>query len=150
LQATPYSFYIQGSFAEQTEQPLNLQAKDIFKPSYAVKILIVDDEQLDLFISKKLLSLEHQVDGFSTIPEAVAWAQTNTFDVLLSDYHLGTGVHAHDVLKAIVEVKGKTFKAFVLSNHIDDRQAEELRKVGFTGMIEKPLSLEKFKIVLAS
>jgi DNA-binding NtrC family response regulator len=115
-----------------------------------VKILIVDDEQLDLFISKKLLSLEHEVEGFSTIPEAVAWAQANAFDVLLSDYYLGTGVHAHDVLKALLEVKGKTFKAFVLSNHIDDKQADDLKKVGFTGMIEKPLSLEKFKVVLSS
>lgn len=115
-----------------------------------MKILIVDDEQLDLFISKKLLSLEHEVEGFTTVPEAVAWAQANSFDVLLSDYYLGTGVHAHDVIKALIAVKGKTFKAFVLSNHIDEKQAEDLKQVGFNGMIEKPLSLDKFKSVLGS
>lgn len=113
-----------------------------------MKILIVDDEQLDLFISKKLLSIEHQVEGFTSIPEAANWAKDNPFDVLLSDYYLGTGLHAPDVLKAITAVKGKTFKAFVLSNHIDDKQTEELKKAGFDSMIEKPLSLEKFKTVV--
>jgi DNA-binding NtrC family response regulator len=114
-----------------------------------VKILIVDDEQLDLFISKKLLSIEHEVEGFTSIPQAAEWAKSNSFDILLSDYYLGTGLHAPDVLKAIAAVKGKTFKAFVLSNHIDDRQADELKKAGFDDMIEKPLSLEKFKSVIS-
>jgi DNA-binding NtrC family response regulator len=116
-----------------------------------VKILIVDDEQLDLFISKKLLSLEHEVEGFTSLPDATKWAENNSFDVLLSDYYLGTGLHAHDVLSQISKVKGgKPFKAFVLSNHIDEKQAEELRKAGFDAIIEKPLSLEKFRSVVGS
>jgi CheY-like chemotaxis protein len=111
-----------------------------------VKILIVDDEQLDLFISKKLLSLEYQVEAFMSLPDATQWAQNNDFDVLLSDYYLGTGLHAHHVLEAIKGAKGgKTFKAFVLSNHIDERQHQELKAAGFNAIIEKPLSLEKFK-----
>jgi DNA-binding NtrC family response regulator len=113
-----------------------------------VKILIIDDEQLDLFISKKLLSLEFQVEAFNSLPEMLQWAKSNEFDVLLSDFYLGTGLHAYDVLKQLVAVKPKTFKAFVLSNHIDERQAEELKKTGFDGIIEKPLSLEKFKGVM--
>jgi DNA-binding NtrC family response regulator len=113
-----------------------------------VKILIVDDEQLDLFISKKLLSLEFQVEGFTNVPESVQWAKNNSFDVLLSDYYLGTGLHAQHVLKALLEVKPDGFKAFVLSNHIDETQALQLRQAGFHGIIEKPLSLEKFKAVV--
>ena len=113
-----------------------------------MKILIVDDEQLDLFISKKLLSLEFQVEGFTSLPESVAWAKSNSFDVLLSDYYLGTGLHAQHVLKELLAVKGKTFKSFVLSNHIDEKQALDLKEAGFDGIIEKPLSLDKFKSVL--
>lgn len=115
-----------------------------------MKILIVDDEQLDLFIAKKLLSMQFEVEGFTTLPEAVNWAKNNSFDVLLSDYYLGTGLHAQNVLKGIVAVKGKTFKAFVLSNHIDERQAIELKEAGFDGIIEKPLSLDKFKNILGN
>jgi DNA-binding NtrC family response regulator len=110
-----------------------------------VKILIVDDEQLDLFISRKLLSLEYEVEGFTSLAEATQWAKDNPFDILLSDYYLGTGLHAQHVLKAMTDVKGKTFKAFVLSNHIDERQAQELKEAGFHAIIEKPLSLDKFK-----
>jgi DNA-binding NtrC family response regulator len=115
-----------------------------------VKILIVDDEQLDLFISKKLLGLEYEVEGFTSLPETIRWAQNNTFDVLISDYYLGTGLHANNVLKELTALKGKTFKSFVLSNHIDEKQAEDLKAIGFTGIIEKPLSIEKFKSILNS
>ena len=110
--------------------------------------MVIDDEQLDLFISKKLLSLEFEVEGFTSIPDAVQWAISNPFDVLISDYYLGTGIHAPNALKEIVAVKGKIFKSFVLSNHIDERQAEELKAAGFDGVIEKPLTLDKFKSVI--
>jgi DNA-binding NtrC family response regulator len=110
-----------------------------------VKILIVDDEQLDLFISKKLLGLEYTVEGFHTISETLLWIKENQFDVLLSDYYLDKGVDAHRVLKEILSVKDKTFKAFVLSSHVDGAQAQELKASGYDGVIEKPLSLEKFR-----
>jgi len=115
-----------------------------------VKILIVDDEHLDLFITKKLLSLEFQVEGFTSLNEALQWSESNSFDVLLSDYYLGNGIHAHDVLKAIANQKTDPFKAIVLSNHIDEQQAQALRNAGFTGIIEKPITIEKFKETVAS
>lgn len=113
-----------------------------------VKILIVDDEQLDLFITKKLLGLQYECEGFTSLSEAVSWATSNAFDVLVSDYYLGNGIHAHDVLKQITAVKPSGFKAFVLSNHIDEQQASELRKNGFAGIIEKPITVEKFNAIL--
>jgi DNA-binding response OmpR family regulator len=54
-----------------------------------LKILIVDDEELDLFINKKLLSLEFETEGFTTLKDAVNWARQNDFDVALIDYYLG-------------------------------------------------------------
>lgn len=113
-----------------------------------MKILIVDDEQLDLFISKKLLSLKFEVEGFNVLSEAVLWAAKNDFDVLISDYHLNDGIQAFDVLTQIKTVKPQGFKAFVLSNHIDDQQAAELKKAGFNGVVEKPISLDKFNALL--
>ena len=110
-----------------------------------MKILIVDDEQLDLFITKKLLSLEFEVEGFTAIPETLSWAQQHPFDVVLIDYYLGPNVYAHSVLKELLTLKGNTFKAFVLSNHVDDQQARELKQAGFAAIIYKPLTLEKFK-----
>ena len=110
-----------------------------------MRILIIDDEPLELFLAKKILSLEFQVEGFNSLPEALVWAKANSFDVLLSDYYLDKQLHATDVLKALVEIKGKTFKPFILTNYIDDNQIAQLKSAGFYDIIEKPLSLEKFK-----
>jgi CheY-like chemotaxis protein len=92
--------------------------------------------------------MEYQVEGFKSVPEAVQWAQTNSFDVLLSDYYLDQGLHANDVLKAILEVKGKTFKSYVLTNYIDDNKMNELKQAGFNGVIDKPIDLAKFKSIV--
>ena len=113
-----------------------------------MKILIVDDEQLDLFITKKLLSLQFEVEGFTSLADAVSWASNNPFDILVSDYYLGNGIHAQDVLKQISAAKPSGFKAYVLSNHIDEQQAGELRQAGFLGIVEKPITVDKFKAVI--
>jgi CheY-like chemotaxis protein len=113
-----------------------------------MKILVIDDEMLDLFLSKKILGMEYEVEGFNTLPAALQWATTNSFDVLISDYHLGNGLHALDVLKAFTESKGKTFKSFVLTNYIDDHKIAELKQAGFNGVIDKPMELGKFKKLL--
>jgi DNA-binding NtrC family response regulator len=112
------------------------------------KILVIDDEKLDLFISKKLLSLEYQVEGFTTINEALQWASENSFDVALIDYYLGPNLYAHTVLKDLLAAKGPAFKAIVLSNFVDDKQIRELKDSGFAEIIYKPLTLEKFKSVI--
>lgn len=114
-----------------------------------MKILIVDDEQLDLFITKKLLGLQYEVEGFNQLSDAVLWASKNHFDVLLSDYHLSDGIQAFDVLTQIRVVKKDGYKAFVLSNHLDDQQANELKKAGFQGVLEKPITIEKFNNLLS-
>jgi DNA-binding NtrC family response regulator len=113
-----------------------------------VKILIIDDEQLDLFITKKLLALEYQVEGFTSLPDAVSWASNNAFDVLVSDFYLDNGLNAKDVLKQISAVRPSGFTAFVLSNHIDEQQADDLKKAGFSGVIDKPVTVDKFKTSL--
>ncbi len=113
-----------------------------------MKILIVDDETLDLFISKKLLSLDYDVTGFCSVSETIDWAKENNFDIVLIDYYLGTGLHAPQVLQQLIALKQKSFKAFVLSNHVDENQMKELKNFGFDGVIFKPLSLERFKEVI--
>lgn len=116
--------------------------------NHTVKILIIDDEQLDLFISKKLLGLEFSVEGFTTVDEAMMWIQNNPYDVVLIDYYLGPNVYAHQVLEKIKSLKGLPPRAFVLSNFVDDEQTKELLDAGFHEIISKPLTLEKFKTLI--
>lgn len=111
-----------------------------------MKILIIDDESLDLFINKKLLSADFEVEGFTSFEDGLIWIQNNNFDIALIDYYLGPGIVANDVLKKIVDVKGNDeFKAFVLSNYVDDKQTNDLKKAGFVDIILKPITSESFK-----
>ena len=110
-----------------------------------MKILIVDDEQLDLFITKKLLGLEFEVEGFTSVSAASNWAASNSFDFLVIDYYLSDGLLAQDALNAIRGVAKSPVKAFVLSNHIDDHQAIALKEAGFLSIIDKPVTMEKFR-----
>jgi DNA-binding NarL/FixJ family response regulator len=109
-----------------------------------VKILIIDDEKLDLFIAGKLLNMEYEAVGFTDPEEAYRWAADNAFDVAVIDYYLTPPVladHALDRLKAL----GKPFRAFVLTNFVDYSVEQALLSKGFVGVLTKPLTLEKFK-----
>jgi CheY-like chemotaxis protein len=112
-----------------------------------VKILLVDDEPLDLFIARKQLSLEFDVTAFTTSIESLQWAKENSFDVALIDYYLGPDLGSQ-LLKSIVNEKGKTFKAFLLTNFVDPQQVLALKAEGFDDVIFKPLSIEKLKAQL--
>ena len=114
-----------------------------------MKILVVDDEELDLFINNKLLSLEFDTAGFTSSKDAVLWAQTNDFDVAMIDYYLGPGIFAENLLRELIALKGLTFKAFVVSNYVDEKQTMDLKQAGFHEIIYKPLTLETFKMKLA-
>ena len=113
-----------------------------------MQILVVDDEPFELFISLRILRMEFQVEGFNTLQEALEWAKSNSFDILVSDYYLKDHQSAHDVLKAMREAKGNTFKSVVVTNFVESDKLSELKGAGFDGVIEKPLSLEKFKQAL--
>ncbi len=110
-----------------------------------MNVLVVDDEELDLFIVQKLLSLEFQTTGFNSQTEALAWARQNDFDVAVIDYYLGPGILAGDLLKELIAIKGASFKAFVVTNYVDEKQTADLLKAGFTDVITKPLTLEVFR-----
>lgn len=110
-----------------------------------MKVLIVDDEELDLFISSKLVGLEFEVEGFTTVKAALNWAKENDFDVALIDYYLGPGIFASTLLSELITLKGKTFKAFVVSNYVDEAQVTALKHDGFNDIIYKPLTLEMLK-----
>ncbi|HEY3430278.1 MAG TPA: response regulator [Cyclobacteriaceae bacterium] len=114
-----------------------------------MKILIIDDDQLELFIALKLLRMEYQAEGFKTLSDTLQWAQTNEFDLLISDNYISSTVRAEDVLKAIMEVKPKSYKAVVLTNFMDEPTLSRVKAAGFDGVIEKPLTLEKLKAALS-
>jgi DNA-binding response OmpR family regulator len=112
-----------------------------------VKILLVDDEPLDLFIARKQLSMEFDVTAFTNSSETLQWAKDNEFDVALIDYYLGPELGS-TLLKTLVNQKGKNFRAYLLTNFVDPQQVLALKAEGFDDVIFKPLSIEKLKAQL--
>lgn len=115
-----------------------------------MRILLVDDEELDLFIGRKLLGVEFDVEGFTSQAETLTWAKQNDFDVALIDYYLGPNLFAGNLLAELRKIKDKPFTAFVLTSFVNEKQIQELRNAGFKEVISKPLSLESFKTKLKS
>lgn len=110
-----------------------------------MKVLIIDDESFDLFVAKKLLGLEFDAHGFTTSEEALAWAKDNDFDVVIIDYYLTTTLTADMVLKQLQALKPGMYKAYVLTNYVDQPQTEQLKSAGFDDVLMKPITLERFK-----
>ena len=113
-----------------------------------MKFLIIDDDPFELLLAKKLVGLKYEVEGFTSIPES-SWVRNNPFEIVLIDYHLGKGITAQHVLRVLQKDAGNTFKAYVLSNHVDEAQVAELKSGGFTDVLFKPLTLEKIIELLA-
>ncbi|HEY9048607.1 MAG TPA: response regulator [Ohtaekwangia sp.] len=110
-----------------------------------MKILLIDDEELDVFIAQRLLSLEYDITGITSHEQALHWAKENHFDVVLIDYYLNKGKLGNQLLRDLIAIKGPVFKAFLLTNYIDSKEHDKLKQDGFQGIIDKPLTLEKFK-----
>ncbi len=104
---------------------------------------MVDDETLDLFLVQKQLGLEHDVTGFTSPHEALKWAAENNFEMVLIDYYLGP-ITGDELLKDLLKIKTE-FKAFLLTNFVDDKQAQVIKSKGFNDIIFKPLTLDKLK-----
>lgn len=113
-----------------------------------MKILLIDDEKLDLFIAQKQLSFNFEVAGFTSLPESLTWAKDNAFDIALIDYYLADYVTGPQALAELRKIRGNTFKAFLLTNYIDQEQVDKLLREGFTAVIFKPLVPEKLMSML--
>ena len=113
-----------------------------------MKILVIDDEKLDLFIANKLLNMEYEAIGFSDPDEAYQWASANGFDIAIIDYYLTPPVLADQVLTKLREATNQPFRPFVLTNYVDVERERELLKQGFEGIITKPITLEKFRALI--
>ena len=113
-----------------------------------MKVLVIDDEKLDLFIASKLLQPDFEVTAFTSPKEAIDWSATHSFDVAIIDYYLDNGVLGVHVLKELRQKKNNAFKAILLTNHLEEDQAKEMMAAGFDYTLYKPISLEKVKDAL--
>jgi DNA-binding NtrC family response regulator len=109
-----------------------------------MKVLVVDEEAIDLFIATKLLEKEHEVFAFSMPAHAVTWSHDNDFEIVLVESSLQSGLPSDQFLKELQANCKCSFKPFILTNYVNEKNKELLRRAGFIDFITKPLTLDKF------
>jgi CheY-like chemotaxis protein len=107
-------------------------------------ILIVEDQKLDRFISKKLLSPFFEVTTLSSATEAVSFALSNQFDIALINVMLNRDLDSIELLQDLQFIHAEKFIPYAITCHIDATREDLLLKAGFRKVIRKPFDLEFF------
>lgn len=110
-------------------------------------ILLVDDEMIHRDIGESLLSSQYQVDFAENGLEAIRKCEQKQYDLILMDLHMPkmNGEQATMALRALVS--NETIIIGLTSLPLGANQSGLLAR-GFTGFLEKPLTLKGLQNVL--
>lgn len=113
-----------------------------------LRILVADDDAaLRRLLEAALIHFGHAVVSCADGAAALRKSETETFDLFLLDFRLGTpdGVEVLAALRA----RGLTTPVIVMSSHFPDDVAAGIRQVPGTGMLSKPFPLDALKREIA-
>lgn len=114
----------------------------------ALKILIVDDDEVTLsLLSKRLGKAEYEVETAGNGIEAVEKIAQNFYDVVLTDLMMPGGVDGIEVLE---KAKGKNLKTEVIliTAHASIDNAIVAMKKGAADYLQKPINFEELLLRL--
>jgi CheY-like chemotaxis protein len=110
------------------------------------RILIVEDHEDTLEITAKLLrTMSYEVKTASTISAALEAAESERFDILISDISLpdGSGLDLLQLLTRTAPIKGIAMSGYGLESDI-----ERSREAGFLEHLTKPVDLPQLVLVI--
>ncbi|WP_438711761.1 hybrid sensor histidine kinase/response regulator [Aquimarina muelleri] len=134
---TTFSFDIEMKQNLQTITTINLKGKDCEKILKGYHILIVDDNKINLMITKKVL----ESAGANCIivdngVEAIAKIQKNNFDIVFMDVHMP----GQDGLQTTQKIREFNKKVIILAlTAVDlEKNIKKIGQSGMNGIITKP------------
>ena len=112
------------------------------------KILIVDDNELNLFVAEKLLQQIWPLAQLTTVNngrDAIALAESNYYDVVLLDLSMPEmdGFEVINSLRFSLTAKNKAIKVIALSAFVDKKLQERCFATGFDDYMSKPFKKEE-------
>ncbi len=113
------------------------------------KILVVDDDDLVRHSLRAMfLYTGYEVDVACSSEEALQFASTHSFDVLVTDYRM----EGMDGLNLCRELKkrGNSFAAVMISGFGDEELVEEARREGVVNLFLKPLNFNLLEDTIAA
>lgn len=114
------------------------QQNPVFFSDAKKKILIVDDEPVNIFVLKKMLSKdEFEIDSYPNAKKAIDAVMVNEYDAVLMDLMM-PDMSGFEACTRICEMK-PYLPIIVLTAMIDDQSIEKSFKSGAVDYIKKPL-----------
>ncbi|VUD56538.1 Signal transduction histidine-protein kinase BarA [Thalassocella blandensis] len=113
----------------------------------ALKILLVDDEQIHHDIAESVLGSTHSIAHVYSGKEAIETSQQQEFDVVLMDMQM-PGLSGKETTEKLCELIGAQTKIIGLTSMPIERQKVELKKSGFYDFLDKPLKQGMLEQVL--
>ena len=110
-------------------------------------ILIVDDDELIRDALSQLFESEHRCHVAETADQAVAWLESESYDVVLTDISM-PGLSGLELLAHLRELHPDTV-VIVMSGIGDQEHARGLLKLGAFDYLLKPFRLESVELSVA-
>jgi CheY-like chemotaxis protein len=109
------------------------------------KILIVEDDEINMYIMDRLLKNEFILSKAKNGDEALSLAGKNHFDVILMDINLGnTSIDGIEVMKRIRVMKNlKAPQIFAVTSYAMPEDKQRFLNLGFDAYFAKPLKKEE-------
>lgn len=104
------------------------------------KVLLVEDNRLlRWWLMIDLYDAGYFVAGPDTIEEAIHWAGSMSFEVLITDWRLPVGHDGFEMLER-VRAKSPDILPILMSAEVDDELAQQAHEIGFRCVLTKPFS----------
>lgn len=109
----------------------------------SANVLVVDDNEMNLLVVKKLLrDVEVRLDTATSGEAALALTMKNTYDLIFMD-HMMPNMDGEETLHGILEQPGglnKHVPVIALTANAMSGAEEKYRKMGFAGYLAKPIN----------
>lgn len=117
-----------------------------------MRVLNVDDEPINLMVLEQMVEvLGHQAVAVASAAQALERLQAEAFDVVLTDIHMPE-IDGVEMLARLRRLPSPACETPVIAVTADvmTRHAQEYRRLGFAGVMAKPLILPTLERLLIS
>ncbi|MBQ6845345.1 MAG: DegV family EDD domain-containing protein [Agathobacter sp.] len=134
------------SIASTGKKKKNYYSKSFEAPE--ARVLVVDDDDLSLVITSKLLQETRMtIDSANCVEECLKKTQKYSYDLILMDYMM-PGMDGASLLKEIRKQEAglcRNAEAVLLSANVLEEKKNEYLLLGFDGVLEKPIDAARLE-----